>query len=91
MSSAPSSRPSVPVDLALIRFPLTTEGLPSLNCSHCSESLAIYQPDGYFAERLLGTCGRCGAWYLLDTVPDKDLAVMVLLPDGDYFRKAAGL
>ena len=57
-----SPRPSIRVELALIRFPLTTEGLPVLNSSHCSESLDGFQPDGYFPERLVGTCGRCGAW-----------------------------
>ena len=91
MSSVLSPGPSVPVDLALIRFPLSSEGLPGLTCSHCGESLDVFQPDGYFPERLLGTCGRCGAWYLLDTVPEKDVAVMVLLPDGRYFRQAAGV
>ncbi len=91
MSSGLPPRAAVSVDLALIHFALTAEGLSGLGCLHCSESLGIHQPDGFFPERLLGTCERCGTWYLLDTVPGKDVAVMVLLPHGGFFRDAAGV
>lgn len=50
--------------------------------------IALHQPDEGFPERILGVCRSCKYWFLLDLVPGKPEAVMVLLPDGGYFRTA---
>lgn len=35
-------------------------------CPKCEERLALHQPDPELDDRLLGTCGECKTWYLLD-------------------------
>lgn len=46
-------------------------------CSRCGNVLEIHQPDENLPKRLLGTCDRCKAWFLIDL----DEAILVLLPD----------
>jgi hypothetical protein len=78
----------VAVDLALIRFPTTVEGLSQLCCLGCGVPMDLHHPDAGFPERMLGTCDACRCWYLMDLVPGRPEAVMVLLPDGDHFLRA---
>lgn len=35
-------------------------------CRACGSELALHQPDPEMPERLLGTCGDCKTWYLLE-------------------------
>ena len=79
----------VAVDLVMVRFSTDPAGLSRLCCLSCGEPLDLHQPDSGFPERVLGTCDACRSWFLMDLVPDRDEAVMVLLPDGDYFLRAA--
>ncbi|MCA1685243.1 MAG: hypothetical protein LC745_04540, partial [Planctomycetia bacterium] len=55
-----------------IHFELATEIL----CARCHAPLERHQPDEEQPERLLGTCGGCGTWYLVDLAS----SVMIALP-----------
>ena len=41
-----------------------------------------------FFDRMIGLCETCGNWYLFDSIPGTDDAVMVRLPDADSFLRA---
>jgi hypothetical protein len=53
----------------------------------CEGPLDLHQPDPGFPDRMVGVCMRCGRWYLLDSIPGTEEALMVLLPDGESFQK----
>lgn len=59
-------------------------------CLNCRKPVEIHQPDDGFPERMLGTCPHCREWYLWDFDVDSNDAVMVLLPNHNYFKAAAG-
>jgi hypothetical protein len=59
-------------------------------CLNCGNPLEIHQPDEGFPERMLGTCAHCREWFLWDFDVETNDAVIVLLPDHDYFKRAAG-
>ena len=51
-------------------------------CGKCQQLLDIHQPNTYDTDRLLGTCGSCGSWFLIDLLHEEsDQAVEVALPD----------
>jgi hypothetical protein len=64
--------------------------LSSILCFTCNREMTLHQPDGEFPERMLSTCPVCRLWYLWDFDIDSNEAVVVLLPDRDYFKKIAG-
>jgi hypothetical protein len=43
----------------------TIETVPQV-CRACGSELDLHQPDPEMPERLLGTCGDCKTWYLLE-------------------------
>jgi hypothetical protein len=47
-----------------------------VSCLACQAPLELHLPQQNRPERLLGTCGACGAWYLLDCVA----SAILLLP-----------
>ena len=49
-------------------------------CPHCREELELHQPDATNPDRLLGTCGSCGSWYIVEDI-DGALSVLARLPD----------
>lgn len=61
----------------LIRTHINPPSLSDVECIRCQSPLDVHQPDGQLAERLLGTCPDCLAWYLIDATR----GVMTLLPD----------
>ena len=71
--------------VALDRTPLT-----EIECLNCGDPLAIHQPDEGFPERMLGACEQCRDWFLWDFDAGTNEAVLVLLPDRDHFKRAAG-
>jgi hypothetical protein len=83
-----NGRRSVSVALDLIHFSISPDDLDRLCCLHCRSVLSLHQPDEGFSERILGVCRTCKYWFLVDLVPGKAEAVMVLLPAGDFFRTA---
>ncbi len=40
--------------------------ITALACQRCGSDLALHQPDPQMPERILGTCGDCKSWFLLD-------------------------
>jgi hypothetical protein len=50
-------------------------------CLNCDNSLGLSQPESDEPERLIGTCQKCGRWYLLDWHPNSREGVMLLLPE----------
>lgn len=63
-----------------IRFELATEVL----CARCQSALERHQPDAEQPDRLLGTCGACGSWFLLDLAA----SVMIALPVSEILGDA---
>jgi hypothetical protein len=84
----PNGHGNVTVSLELISFSISHDDQPELRCKHCGEDLVLHQPDGQFPGRLLGVCPACRGWSVMDLMPDKDEAIMVLLPGNGYFRSA---
>ncbi|WP_169981345.1 hypothetical protein [Tautonia rosea] len=64
--------------------------LSSVLCLSCDREMTLHQPDDGFPERMLATCSHCRLWYLWDFDTDSNEAVVVLLPDRDYFKSIAG-
>jgi hypothetical protein len=53
-------------------------------CPGCVTPLVVHQPDEELACRLLGTCRRCKAWFLIDAAA----GAMLHLPAGADDREA---
>ena len=49
----------------------------SLSCLFCENLLTLHQPDEELADRLLGTCYACKAWFLTNF----EGTVLVPIPD----------
>lgn len=49
-------------------------------CVNCDAPLELHQPAAGEPWRFVGTCDRCGRWYLLDWVPASAEGLMLLLP-----------
>ena len=72
------------VSTDLVRTSFGGRRLDELECSRCESSLHIHQPDEQLADRLIGTCPDCLAWYLIDA----STGLMALLPDEADLRNA---
>jgi hypothetical protein len=59
--------------------------LAEVRCPSCETLLSVHAPDPELPDRLLGTCGVCRSWYLMDCRS----ATMILLPDTKELRAAA--
>jgi len=70
--------------LDIIRLHPDPEAPSEVACPDCRGVLELHQPDQRLPERLLGTCPRCSAWFLIDTAA----AAMARLPDPDALRGA---
>jgi hypothetical protein len=68
-----------PISLELDRIRLTAEAddYSSVCCTDCHARLVIHQPDLEVPGRLLGTCLKCHAWFLIAAGAE----VMLRLPD----------
>ena len=61
-------------------------------CLNCDTNLGLSQPESEEPARLIGTCGECGRWYLLDWHPNFREGLMILLPDhAEVLESFAGL
>jgi hypothetical protein len=72
------------VSYRLVPMTIDAESLAEVECPECDAILCIHQPDEQLADRLLGTCPDCFAWYLIDA----EVGLMVLLPDETNLRNA---
>jgi hypothetical protein len=79
---------TVAVPLTMRRFSRLPEDLDDGGCLACEGALDLHQPDVGSPDRVVGVCIGCGRWYLLDSIPGSDEAVMVMLPDGESLQKA---
>ena len=86
----PSERRKVSVPMVISRFSCRRTRFSDLRCTGCRSHLAVQQPAEAEPKRLLGTCGGCGNWYLLDCLAGSDGSIMALLPDVKKLRDALG-
>ena len=84
----PPIESSIPVSISLIS--LHADDTTALRCPACAVSMELHQPDAGYPDRMLWTCEHCGTWFLMDITPGQHEAVLVCLPDGNYFRGALG-
>jgi len=66
--------------MAWTRFTLDPENpnqFEEVPCARCGSYLVIHAPDPDVPDRMLGVCGDCHAWYLMDCAESK----MMRLPD----------
>jgi len=84
-------RPDRPVkkvstELDVLRFPAPAEAPKGPDCLNCSSPLTLSQPDLDSPDRLIGVCGRCKHWFLIDLIPDRGEGIMSRLPDHQVIR-----
>jgi hypothetical protein len=84
----PRDTRTVQVTLTMLRFSTAPQDIDGGCCLACDEYLDLHQPDAGSPDRMVGICDRCGRWYLIVVTSGTDDAVMVLLPDGEYFQDA---
>ena len=72
----------------MLRFPTPPEALAGAGCLSCSGALSLSQPDLDSPERLLGVCGRCSGWFLIDLILDLGEGIISGLPDMQVIREA---
>jgi hypothetical protein len=70
--------------LDIIRLVVAPDDLSRSRCPACLDALTLHQPDEMLPDRLLGTCGECHAWFLIDATAE----LMVRLPDEQALRDA---
>jgi hypothetical protein len=76
------------IPLTMLQLSTADEEFDGEHCLDCDLSLDLHQPDTGSPGRLIGICGACGRWYLIDAVAEATDAVMVLLPGGESFLNA---
>jgi hypothetical protein len=68
------------------------DGFSSIACLSCDERLDLLQPGEDLPDRLMGVCSHCcdncGSWHIIDHLPEKSEAMIVLLPSSLAFREA---
>jgi hypothetical protein len=69
-----------------IPLAITSQGVEATRCRACESTLAIHQPDESAPEHLLGTCAKCGGWYLIEIMGDGTAAFLLDLPNIALFR-----
>lgn len=88
-----ASTPATPIALTLRveTFPIGEEGVLFVNCPSCGGgALEIHEPSSHAnGGRLLGTCGRCDAWVLIEESADGNAAYLITLPRREEWRPAA--
>jgi hypothetical protein len=75
---------SIPVSLNLIHLAIDKRSAADVRCQECDGRLTLHQPDVNLADRFVGTCPRCQAWYLINL----EMGVMLLLPNEADLRNA---
>lgn len=86
----PNAPLRVAANLDVIPFSDTPGDLSWVRCLDCRKELSLHQPDTQAADRLLGICEGCKRWFLIDLIPDKAEATMVLLPGVGFLQGLSG-
>lgn len=86
---ADSSGKSIPLNLEYRSQVDSEHELSGFLCLRCESNLDIDQPEAEVPDRLLGVCGDCGSWYLIDIDPENESDVVVMrIPDAQELRDA---
>jgi hypothetical protein len=67
---------------------LSRHGILAPRCRTCGSALALHQPDEKTPEHLLGTCGGCSAWFLIELTRGGAEAFLFDLPNVALIRAA---
>jgi hypothetical protein len=67
---------------------MSDDGLETAECRDCRVPLNVHQPDEDRPDHLLGTCARCGAWYLIELGAEDGGAYLVDLTNVAVFHAA---
>jgi hypothetical protein len=65
---------------------ITREAILSPPCQKCRSPLTVHQPDENAPNRLLGTCGDCGTWHLIEVGPRGTKALLFSIPGMEIVR-----
>lgn len=65
---------------------VSPDGLVAPSCLKCHASLDIHQPEEDRPSQLLGTCGECGAWHMIEVSPDGTEAYLFNMPGVEFVR-----
>jgi hypothetical protein len=80
----------IPMKVAMFRP--GPDGYSSITCLGCNERLDLLQPGEDLPDRLMGVCphccDNCGSWHIIDYLPEKSEAMIVLLPSSLLFHEA---
>lgn len=79
----------ISIPMAFAHIAPNADDLVRARCLHCDSPLELHQPECDDPERLIGTCGECGAWSLLSWEPGHDRGVLLMLPDQRTLHRAA--
>jgi hypothetical protein len=77
----------VPTELEVLHFPAPGTKPVGPLCLNCSLPLFLSQPDLDAPERLLGVCGQCKSWFLVDLIPDQRQGIIWRLPDIEVIQR----
>ncbi|RUL87727.1 hypothetical protein [Tautonia sociabilis] len=75
-----SQRGMVSLRFERVPFRLGADGLPPERCPNCSGHLDYVQPDQFDPDRLIGTCGNCRDWYLVEISSEEETVEFLELP-----------
>jgi hypothetical protein len=67
---------------------ISRHGIETPRCRTCGSALALHQPDEMTPEHLLGTCGNCGDWFLIEVTRGRAEAFLFALPNVALIRAA---
>jgi hypothetical protein len=68
-------------------FEVSSDGFVSALCQKCQTKLEIHQPRENDPNELLGTCGQCGCWHLIQVSPDGVGALLFNIPGVEFVRE----
>jgi hypothetical protein len=83
---------TIQIPMKVTMFRPGPDGYSSIACLGCDERLDLLQPGEDLPDRLMGVCphccDNCGSWHIIDYLPEKLEAMIVLLPSTLLFHEA---
>jgi hypothetical protein len=65
---------------------VSTGELEVSSCQKCGAPLNLHQPDEDDPSHLLGTCGQCGTWHMIEVTSRGTKSLLYTLPDAELLR-----
>jgi len=65
---------------------VSTGELKASSCQKCGAKLNLHQPDEDDPSHLLGTCGQCGTWHMIEVTSRGTKSLLYTLPDAELLR-----